>query len=55
LGEIIDKMKSKVQTKSGIAVEELETAFLELNVEYENYKMSHFTSFNEQQQNYQLN
>jgi hypothetical protein len=33
-------MKSKVQTKSGIAVEELETAFLELNKEYEEFKQS---------------
>jgi hypothetical protein len=31
LGNIIDKMKQKVTTKSGVAVEELETAFLDLN------------------------
>ena len=38
LGQIIDRMKSKVQTKSGIAVEELEKAFLDLNNEYEEVK-----------------
>ena len=37
LGQIIDKMKQKVQTKSGIAVDELEQAFLELNQEYEDF------------------
>ena len=34
-------MKEKVQTKSGIAIEELENAFLELNDEYEKYKLNH--------------
>lgn len=53
LGQIIDRMKSKVQTKSGVAVDELETAFLELNNEYEEFKMQHQNSLN--QANYYMN
>lgn len=31
-------MKTKVTTKSGVAVEELENAFVDLNKEYESLK-----------------
>ncbi|CDW86559.1 UNKNOWN [Stylonychia lemnae] len=38
LGQIIDRMKQKVVSKSGVAVDELENAFIELNKEYEQLK-----------------
>eukprot|EP00347_Sterkiella_histriomuscorum_P000039 403377416 len=45
LGQIIDKMKSKVVTKSGVAVDELETAFIELNTEYEQLRQQNQQSY----------
>ena len=38
-------MRSKIQTKSGIEVEELENAFLDLNKEYEEMKQYNQNGF----------
>lgn len=42
-------MKSRVQTKSGIAVDELETAFVELNKEYEELKQMNQSGWQQEQ------